>query len=191
MTIKNEHGKSYMLSGPNKLTKNSDKFWNYNDIKYVNFSNYGESLELDNSINKITIEKNKDNHIINEEIKDEIKEEINVNSIKKENIKEDDYLDEFDQEFFREEIEEKKQIVEEEYELQGGSPVIYKYITNNNETKERKIFSEIHDNIFIISKNEIIHSNNFIICEWNKSVWMIISIEKTDKYQKLITQKIS
>mgnify|MGYP006989309822 FL=1 len=47
--IKTNSGKIYELQGPNIILKNQGKYWKNEDIKYINFDNYGKNKILYNT----------------------------------------------------------------------------------------------------------------------------------------------
>jgi len=186
MSIRQSNGESFLLKSPNKLSKKTGVFWDFNDVKYINFSKYGDLLLLD----PIKVVKPD----INENIEEKIIEYPKQN-IDNKNYLEDNYLDNFDQEITVKKNNYNLNKIQEEYEIEGGSPVIYKYKDSYDDLKEKKIYAQIleHENdskIFITSKNEIIHKNNVIKCEWENCQWRIQSIiHISNNLQKIITIK--
>lgn len=200
MTINQANGKAYQLNGPNKLSRNSGRFWDHSIIKYVNFAGYGDKILLDpvKLITPIIPKKDK-------EPVEQPKEFLgsNLNNLGHSNIKDDNYLDDsFDQEFEVEKYDSEqknkiKNIDNNKYKLEGGSPVIYRFIDPIEGPKEIKIYAQIENlsknkRIYIISKNQNVQIDNIIICEWEKSFWKIIDpIEIVDNFKRVTSILIS
>ena len=191
MVIKNSHGKTYRLQGPNTLTKKNSKFWDYGNLKYVNFSKYGELVILDpvKLIEPIISSKEPENIFQTNNLD-------NLGSITKH---EDNYLnDDLDNDYnvrkYNTSKDESQELIKDDSEIEGGSPVIYRYTDYNGNTQEKKIYAQIehisnNTRFFIISKQYTLQTNNTIKCEWENNSWKILVIEPLDKLQKIITEK--
>lgn len=199
MTIRQSNGEAFLLKSPNKLSKNSGKFWNHDDIKYINFSKYGDLILIEPiKIIEPTIPKEEENIEYNIH-KEEENTQYNIkpNIYKEESYLEDNYLEDFDKEikaenndFYQNEITKTN-----EEEIEGGSPVVYQYIDSFGNLNENKVYAQIleqenNSRVFIISKNDIVHENNIIKCEWESCKWRIKSIIRgSNNFKKIITTK--
>jgi len=189
MTIRQADGKVYQLRGPNKLSRNSSKFWDFGDIKYVNFDEYGDLVILDPV------------RVIPQDIpiKEEQEQYIGSNLNNLGSSLEDNYLDDaFDKEFEVDKYEptsNNSTIPEDDIGLEGGSPIIYKYIDPIEGPSEKQIYAQIIDQneknrVYIISKNESIQLDNIIICEWERTNWKIISLTVKDNKKFVLSVRI-
>jgi len=208
MPIKDSHGNTFLLKGPNKLMRNKGKFWDLSSIKYVNFDDYGKPFNIQfTKVSMDNIEKERP------QASEEPKEVFNIDEhpvkIIDNSFGQDDYLEEENEpgEFqapVSQEISSIEVLDNKDEKTKPGSPVLY-YSSKTNQEHEEKIYAQVHHASdhscifeFDISQwhDKIIQNpeeNDLIYCEWDSTWWKIISIIKmgdvafriiTEKYQK-------
>jgi hypothetical protein len=183
--IKTNSGKIYELQGPNIILKNQGKYWKNEDIKYINFDNYGKNKILYN-----TKEITKKEEIININIpkieniykeKQTYIEPVLNKQEKNKYFEEDKYLEELTNQKLNETIEKINQEQQEELKINNdiilesaGSTVCI--INEIGQVKYKKYAVVIEDrdkNRTLLIKDYKYKNNESVICEWDNTKWKI------------------
>lgn len=185
MTIKTNSGKIYELQGPSFMLKNQGKYWKNEDIKYINFENYGKIKREYNTIEiikkentKINIPKIENKPIIQESVPQPTMQPV----IQQQPIKqEDNYLEAYTKQKFKETIEKIEFEQQETYKISAdamlesaGSTVCI--IDSMGQTKCKKYAVIIDDKDktrTLLIKDYKFKNNESIICEWDNTKWKI------------------